>query len=157
TRVSHPRRHAMPLSPNGFPVLLTFDIDAETMWTARDPKNAERPIVMSQGAYGWKVGVPRILDLLGRYGLRVTFFVPGHVREQRRALADETLKRGHELAPPAWSQAWIVSHPLEQEREEMQKGFDIIKRMTGRNPAGYRSPAAEFSPHTLRMLAEYGF
>ena len=45
----------MPLSPNGFPVLLSFDIDAETMWTARDPKNAERPIVMSQGAYGWKV------------------------------------------------------------------------------------------------------
>ena len=43
----------------------------------RDPKNAERPIVMSQGAYGWKVGMPRILDLLARYGLRVTFFVPG--------------------------------------------------------------------------------
>ena len=54
----------MPLSPNGFPVLLSFDIDAETMWTGRDPKNAERPIVMSQGAYGWKVGMPRILDLL---------------------------------------------------------------------------------------------
>ena len=36
----------MPLSPKGFPVLLSFDLDAETMWTARDPKNAERPIVM---------------------------------------------------------------------------------------------------------------
>src|SRR6185437_16201307 len=77
-----PCARAMPLSPKGFPVLLTFDIDAETMWTARDPKNAERPIVMSQGAYGWKVGMPRILDLLARYGLRVTFFVPGLVMEQ---------------------------------------------------------------------------
>jgi len=28
--------------------------------------------------------------------------------------------------------------------------------MTGRKPAGYRSPAGEFSPHTLRMLAEHG-
>ena len=40
---------------------------------------------MSQGAYGWKVGMPRILDLLARYGLRVTFFVPGLVMEQRPA------------------------------------------------------------------------
>ena len=81
----------MPLSSNGFPVLLSFDIDAETMWTGRDPKNAERPIVMSQGAYGWKVGVPRILDLLGRYGLRVTFFVPGLVMEQRPAMVEAIL------------------------------------------------------------------
>jgi len=43
----------MPMTPNGFPVMLTFDLDAETMWTSRDPKNAQRPIVMSQGAYGW--------------------------------------------------------------------------------------------------------
>src|ERR671936_722042 len=90
------RRDAMPLSPRGFPVLLSFDIDAETMWTARDPKNAERPIVMSQGAYGWKVGMPRILQLLDRYGLKVTFFVPGLVMEQRPAMVEAILKQGHE-------------------------------------------------------------
>jgi hypothetical protein len=56
----------MPLSLHGFPVLLSLDIDAETMWTARDPKNAERPVVMSQGAYGWKTDVPHILALLSR-------------------------------------------------------------------------------------------
>ena len=44
----------MPITSKGFPVLFTFDLDAETMWTSRDPKNAERPIIMSQGAYGWK-------------------------------------------------------------------------------------------------------
>jgi peptidoglycan/xylan/chitin deacetylase (PgdA/CDA1 family) len=102
----------MPLSPKGFPVLLSFDIDAETMWTARDPKNAERPIVMSQGAYGWKVGMPRILELLGRYGLRVTFFVPGLVMEQRPAMVEAILKGGHEIAHHSWSHAWIVNLTL---------------------------------------------
>ena len=29
----------------------------------------------------------------------------------------------------------------------MDKGIEIIQRMTGRTPAGYRSPAAEFSAH----------
>src|SRR5438874_89216 len=118
----------MPLSPNGFPVLLTFDIDAETMWTARDPKNAERPIVMSQGAYGWKVGMPRILELLERYGLKVTFFVPGLVMEQRPAMVEAILKQGHEIAHHSWSHAWIVNLTLEQEREEMDKGIEIIGR-----------------------------
>src|SRR6266508_2498437 len=118
----------MPLSPKGFPVLLSFDLDAETMWTARDPKNVERPILMSQGAYGWKVGVPRILEVLDRYGLKVTFFIPGLVMEQRPAVI-----------------------------EEMEKGIDIIQRVTGRKPVGYRSPAAEFSAITLKLLQEYGF
>src|SRR5262245_3122032 len=144
----------MPLTPHGFPVLLTFDIDAETMWTARDPKNAERPIVMSQGAYGWKVGMPRILDLLARYGLHVTFFVPGLVMEQRPAMVDAILKAGHEIAHHSWSHAWIVNLTLEQDREEMDRGIDIIKRMTGRKPVRYRSPAAGVSPRTLRMRTE---
>ena len=53
----------MALTSSGFPLFLTFDLDAETMWTARDPAYAQRPILMSQGAYGWKVGVaahPRV-------------------------------------------------------------------------------------------------
>jgi len=107
----------MPMTSKGFPVLLTFDIDAETMWTSRDPKNAERPIVLSQGAYGWKRGMPRILDLLDRYGLKVTFFVPGLVMEQRPALVETILKQGHEIAHHSWSHAWIVNLTLEQERE----------------------------------------
>ncbi len=147
----------MPLSPKGFPVLLSFDLDAETMWTARDPKNVERPILMSQGAYGWKVGVPRILEVLDRYGLKVTFFIPGLVMEQRPAVIEQIMKGGHEIAHHSWSHAWIVNLTPAQEREEMEKGIDIIQRVTGRKPVGYRSPAAEFSAITLKLVQEYGF
>jgi peptidoglycan/xylan/chitin deacetylase (PgdA/CDA1 family) len=147
----------MPLAPQGFPVMLTFDLDAETMWTSRDPKNAERPIVMSQGRYGWKIGMGRILDLLDRYGIKATFFVPGLVIQQRQALIEETMRRGHEIAHHSWSHAWIVTLTPEQEREEMEKGFEIIKRVTGRAPRGWRSPAAEFSAITLKLIQEYGF
>ena len=147
----------MPLAPNGFPVMLTFDLDAETMWTARDPGNAKRPIMMSQGAYGWKVGTGRILDLLERYGIRSTFFVPGLVIEQRWALCEEILKRGHEIAHHSWSHTWIINLTPEEEREEMDRGIEIIERLTGRAPAGWRSPAAEFSPITMDLLLEKGF
>ena len=35
----------MPLTSKGFPLFLTFDLDAETMWTGRDPAYAKRPIL----------------------------------------------------------------------------------------------------------------
>lgn len=147
----------MPLAPQGFPVMLTFDLDAETMWTSRDPKNAERPIVLSQGAYGWKVGTPRILDLLDRHEVKATFFVPGLVIEARWRLAEEILARGHEIAHHSWSHRWILTLTPEEERDEMARGIEIIRRISGRRPAGWRSPAAEFSPITMSLLVEQGF
>ena len=147
----------MAITSKGFPVLFTFDLDVETMWTSRDPKNAERPIIMSQGAYGWKVGLGRVLNLLNSYSVHATFFVPGLVIEQRPQVVDMILEKGHEIAHHSWSHKWIVNMSPDEEREEMSRGFEIIERTTGRPPAGYRSPAAEFSPITLELLQEYGF
>jgi hypothetical protein len=52
--------------PNGArcAVMLTFDFDAETLWLSRDPDNARRSGFLSQGVYGAKTGVPKILELL---------------------------------------------------------------------------------------------
>lgn len=147
----------MHLTKNGFPLLLTFDLDAETMWTARDPSYASRPILMSQGAYGWKVGADRILGLLARYGLNVTFFVPGVIVEQRPALMERILKAGHEIAHHSYSHNWILKLTPEQEREEMERGIAAIERAAGCKPRGWRSPAAEISAVTMPMLVEYGF
>ena len=147
----------MAMTPNGFPVMLTFDLDAETMWTSRDPANRDRPVLLSQGAYGWKVGMPRILALLERYGIAATFFIPGEVIEARWSLCEEVLKKGHEIAHHSWSHRWITSLTADEELEEMNRGIEIIHRLTGKNPAGWRSPAAEFSPRTLPMLIEKGF
>ncbi len=147
----------MPISPKGFPVLLTFDLDAETMWTSRDPANAERPIIMSQGAYGWKVGLGRVLDLLRRFDIAATFFVPGLVIDQRPQVVDQILAGDHEIAHHSWSHKWIVKMTEDEEREEMARAFEIIKHRTGEPPRGYRSPAAEFSPQTLSLIRDYGF
>jgi len=145
------------LTSKGFPLFLTFDLDAEAMWTARDPSYASRPILMSQGAYGWKVGTGRILRLLARYGIRTTFFIPGLIVEQRPALMEQILAAGHEIAHHSYSHAWILGLTAEQEREEMEKGIAAIERASGRKPRGWRSPAAEISAATMPMLVEYGF
>ena len=147
----------MPVTSKGFPLMLTFDLDAETMWTARDPAYAKRPILMSQGAYGWKVGMPRVLKLLERYGVHATFFIPGWVAERNEALVKDVVARGHEVAHHSYSHRWIVNITPEEEREEMERGMEVLTRITGYRPRGWRSPAAEFSDITLDLIKEYGF
>lgn len=147
----------MHLTSRGFPLFLTFDLDAETMWTARDKSYASRPVLMSQGAYGWKVGTGRVLELLKRYGLKTTFFVPGIVVDQRPELMERILEGGHEIAHHSYSHRWILNLSPEEEREEMEKGIESIRRATGRKPRGWRSPAAELSAVSLPMLVEFGF
>ena len=147
----------MHMTSRGFPLFLTFDLDAETMWTARDPSYAQRPVLMSQGAYGWKTGIWRIMDLLRRYGIRTTFFIPGLVVEQRPHVVEALLKDGHEIAHHSYTHAWITKLTPEQEREEMERGFQAIKRATGYAPRGYRSPVGELSPISLDLMLEYGF
>lgn len=147
----------MHQTSKGFPLFLTFDLDAETMWTARDQSYQSRQILMSQGAYGWKVGTGRILDLLKRYDLKATFFVPGLVVDQRPELMERILAGGHEIAHHSYSHRWILNLSPDEEREEMVKGIESIRRATGYKPRGWRSPAAELSPISLPLLAEHGF
>ena len=59
-------------------VSMTFDVDGETLWISKDPANEKRTGVLSQGAYGPKVGVPLILDLLERLVIESqTVGIPG--------------------------------------------------------------------------------
>ena len=112
---------------------------------------------MSQGVYGWKVGTGRILDLLARYRIRTTFFVPGLIVEQRPALMEQILTGGHEIAHHSYGHKWILNLTPDEEREEMERGIEAIEKESGRKPRGWRSPAAEISPVTMPMLVEYGF
>src|SRR3954467_7437762 len=77
---------------------VTVDFDAEEVWIGEHPDNAGRPGVLSQGTYGAKVGVPLVLDVLARVGLRATFFVPGRVAERHPQRVREIVEAGHELA-----------------------------------------------------------
>ncbi|MBN8943814.1 MAG: polysaccharide deacetylase [Rhizobiales bacterium] len=144
--------------PNGArcAVMLTFDFDAETLWTSRDPDNANRPGVLSQGKYGAKVGVPKILDTLEEEGLKGTFFVPGWTAENHTGRVEMILKGGHEVGHHSYSHRWVSDDPA-AEVEEIEKGLEALKRTVGVVPKGYRSPAGEVSPGLFKLLQKHNF
>ena len=62
-------------------VTLSFDVDAESGYLCRGEHYARRLTSLSQGRYGIRRGLPRILDLLDEQGIRATFYVPGYTAE----------------------------------------------------------------------------
>lgn len=143
--------------PEKTPVLLTFDMDAETLWTARDPSGANKPVWVSQGHYGPKVGLPRILALLRRYDVTATFFVPGLVVQRNPAEVEAILQAGINIEHHSHTHTWSESLGKEEEREEFERGWQAIVSATGRKPHGWRSPAGELTPHSVSLMEEFGF
>ena len=138
-------------------VVLSFDLDAESLWIPRDPKNIERPVTMSQGEYGPRAGVPRILRLLSRYDIKATFFVTGWAMEHYPETVQDIVAHGHEIGHHGYHHEWPDTLNLEEEKVILAKGTSLIKDFVPEGPIGYRSPAWEFSPNTLRLLVENHF
>jgi peptidoglycan/xylan/chitin deacetylase (PgdA/CDA1 family) len=133
----------------------TFDFDAEEVWIGDDPANAERPGVLSQGTYGAKVGVPAILALLERHGLKATFFVPGRVAERYPEQVSQIVAARHELAHHGYTHTSPTALDASAEEAELVKGLDVLHAFT-REVSGYRSPSWELTPVSLELVARHG-
>jgi peptidoglycan/xylan/chitin deacetylase (PgdA/CDA1 family) len=136
---------------------LTFDLDAETAWISRDPANLHRLAVMSQGAYGPKVGVPLLLDLLARQSLRATFFVPGWSAERYPDVVAEIHRQGHEVGHHGYLHEALEGKSRDEEEEILLKGMRILEDITGTRPVGYRAPRYEITHNTTDLLRKHGF
>ena len=134
-------------------VALSFDSDHETN-ELRD--GGESIGKLSQGQYGNRQGVPRILDILRAHGVRASFFVPAVVAmlypdEQRRVVAE-----GHEIGIHGWIHERNSTLPPQAERDLQMRAADTLERIAGVRPVGIRTPSWDFSPHTLAITRDMG-
>jgi peptidoglycan-N-acetylglucosamine deacetylase len=152
-------RAGRSLKPKSWPggaqvaVALSFDSDHES---GELREGGSSPGRLSQGQYGNRVGVPRILDLLERHGVPASFYVPAVIallypEEQRRVVA-----AGHEIGIHGWIHERNSILDYKDERELMFRSADTLARITGKPPVGMRTPSWDFSQHTLRIVRELG-
>lgn len=158
----HPANRA-PLAPEypwpkGYQsaLFLAVDVDAETAWTAKDPRNYERLVTVSYGGYEARVGVAKMLELFRQQEVKATFFITGWAVEAHPAMCEAILKDGHEIGHHGFHHLMPdpgASHIL----EEMDRGLESLKRRLGVVPVGYRAPAGESCEELRILLKERGF
>jgi peptidoglycan/xylan/chitin deacetylase (PgdA/CDA1 family) len=135
------------------PVVISFDVDAEFLWKVwltRKPS----PIDVSQGIYDVKVGVPRVLSMLRRQGIKSTFFVPGRVAELYPEMVRAIANEGHEIAHHGYLHEDCSKLSQAEERRMLLRGSKALKKITGAEPRGARLSLGE---NTVRLLAKMGF
>jgi peptidoglycan-N-acetylglucosamine deacetylase len=134
-------------------VCLTFDFDALSLWLAR---GITSPTPISQGEFG-VVGAARILDLLDRHAIAATWFIPGHTLDTYPDLCRRIHAAGHEIAHHGYAHEPPIRLTREEEEAVLLRGSAAIRRITGADPRGYRSPAWDLSPHSVELLLARGF
>jgi peptidoglycan/xylan/chitin deacetylase (PgdA/CDA1 family) len=106
--------------------------------------------------YGAIEGIPRLLDLFDRVGVRVSSFMIGQSVLTYPDLAREIVARGHEAGGRAIRHAPQFHLPREEERAFLAAGFDALRRTTGIAPKGFNAQGLQGSPNTNSLLQELG-
>ncbi|HEX2825311.1 MAG TPA: polysaccharide deacetylase [Burkholderiales bacterium] len=135
-------------------VCLTFDFDAISGFISRGQTT---PGWLSRGEFGPRVGAPRLLGLFRKYGIETSWYVPGHTIESFPDQVKAVVDAGHEIAHHGWTHRPPASLTREQEEEELVRGNEAIKRISGQYARGYRSPSWDLSPHSVELMLKHGF
>jgi len=108
-------------------------------------------------AYSYREGIPRLLDLWDRHGVKVTSHMIGEAARRHPGLAREIVDRGHEASGhgPYWSSQYAMSR--DEERQFLIAARDMVEAATGQRPIGYNCNWLRRGPNTLSLLRELGY
>jgi len=155
-------RAGRDLTPASWPdgakvgVLFSFDVDNETVMGLRTGEVSVGPL--SQGEYGHRVALPRIVKLLDQEQVPATFFFPAwslKIAPEQATLIGASGQ--HEIAVHGWIHELNTALDAPTEKRLLEQATDEIEAITGRRPVGYRAPSWNHSPATLSIVREMGF
>src|SRR5207245_5578744 len=131
----------------------TFDLDAETLWMAR---GVHEPVTLSQGRFGPVEALPRILALLRANEIRASFFIPAWVAEHHPAAVRGIAEDGHEIGCHGDEHERVSELPVDREEAILVKSLEVLTRIGGKRPLGYRAPAWQPPPDAPGLLRRPG-
>ena len=132
----------------------TFDLDAETLWMAR---GIHEPVTLSQGRFGPVEALPRILALLRTHDIRASFFIPAWVAEHHQDAVRAIVDGGHEIGCHGDEHERVSELPPDREEAILVRSVEVLTRLGGTRPLGYRAPAWQLSAATIPLLVQHGF
>jgi|GEM_PF-717947 len=133
-------------------IYLSFDLEE---W--RIPEhNGIKSKYNANTSFSYK-GTLRLLGLLKKHSIKVTFFVTGYFAQKRPGLIKKIIKEGHEIASHGYKDGDYNKLMPEEIREGIMKTTKILTRITGKKPLGFRTPQFSVNDTVLREIIKEGY
>ncbi len=134
---------------------LTFDIEnwfqVENLRSAINKNNWDGFVSTVE------VNTKKILDLLGKFDIKATFFILGSVAENHPGLVREISAQGHEIASHGYGHDLTYDLSDEQLRSDIFGSKKILEELSGKEVVGYRAPNFSVTDRLVELLMDLGF
>ena len=105
-------------------------------------------------------GLPRLLDLYDKYGVKSTFFVLGQLAELRPNIVKQIISHGQEVGSHGYQHDYrrafdVMS--LEEQIAELRQSKELLEQIGGREVVSFRAPALRVNCDTPMALREAGY
>ncbi len=135
----------------------SLSLDLDNLWS----------YMKTHGDAGWEsfpsyldVVVPRVLKFLKERNLQITFFVVGQdaALEKNHAALKSLAEAGHEIGNHSFNhEPWLQKYSAEQVETEIAHAEEIIEKVTGEKPIGFRGPGFSVSDTVIAILKRRGY
>jgi peptidoglycan-N-acetylglucosamine deacetylase len=132
--------------------LFTNDVETTSIWfnTVRD----------QTGLKVLKEGMPLLLDIYAKYGIKSTFFFTGYIAKLCPDIVKMTIKDGHEVASHGKShlkENGFDVMSLEKQKKHLEESKKLLEDISGQEVISFRAPALRVNENTPRALIETGY
>lgn len=97
--------------------------------------------------------IDSILETLKKQEVKATFFMVGDWVEKNETAVKKIYEQGNEIGNHSYSHPHVNNMSYEQNKEQIQKCSDLVKKITGKETALYRGPYGEYN-NTVIKAAE---
>ena len=135
-------------------LMLCFDLDGKSIW-----QNKIRSMPgwtgflkgPSVGQYGPNRGADRIMNILEKYGLKATFFVPASVMKENPDVVRRMVEQGHEVAHHGLYHEDSYGDTVEEQLALLEESQQIFRDVIGKPASGFRCTGS-LLPGTQKAL-----
>ena len=94
--------------------------------------------------------IDKILEVLEKEQVKVTFFMVGDWIEKNDEAAKKIYNAGHELANHSYNHPHVNNMDYDKNAEQINKCSELIKKITGKPSTLYRGPYGEYNNTVLQ-------
>jgi peptidoglycan/xylan/chitin deacetylase (PgdA/CDA1 family) len=142
---------------NSHKPIASLSLDLDNQWS----------YLKTHGDKGWEsfpsyldVLVPRVLNLLQKRSLKITFFVVGQdaALEKNYAALASISACGHEIGNHSFShEPWLHLYDPQRVEQEIRLSEEHLEKVTGQRTIGFRGPGFSFTDETRKVLERRGY